>query len=124
MAQAILIIESDHPTRELYQRELSQYYEVLACADDQDALALLHTKEICAVVLEPALSDERGWALLAAIKNDPDTMSIPVILCSTLDERKRGMEMGAVAYLVKPILPAALRKTLAQVIQCNDAMRE
>jgi ABC-type transport system involved in cytochrome bd biosynthesis fused ATPase/permease subunit len=42
--------------------------------------------------------------LLAAIKSLPGSSPIPVVLCSTLDERKRGMEMGAAAYLVKPVL--------------------
>ena len=58
-------------------------------------------------------------ALLAAIKSLPRGSPIPVVLCSTLDERKRGMEMGAAAYLVKPVLPTTLLKTLRQVIRRN-----
>jgi DNA-binding response OmpR family regulator len=110
-----LIVECDLPTLELYQRELSRDYQILACSEGQQALDLLQTHRISAVVLEPATPDEQGWSLLAAIKSLPGPSPIPVILCSTLDERKRGMEMGAVAYLVKPVLPTTLRQTLRQV---------
>jgi DNA-binding response OmpR family regulator len=117
--QSILIVEYDLPTLELYQRELSRDYQILACSQTQQALALLQTHCVSAVVLEPATPDEQGWSLLAAIKSMSGPSSIPVILCSTLDERKRGMEMGAIAYLVKPVLPTTLRETLRQVIHRN-----
>ena len=117
--QEILIIECDLPTLELYLRELSRDYQILACSETQQALALLQAHSVAAVVLEPSTPDEQGWALLAAIKNLPGGSPIPVVLCSTLDERKRGMEMGAAAYLVKPVLPTTLLKTLRQVIRRN-----
>ena len=111
----VLIVENDLPTLELYQRELSRDYQILACREAQQALAWLHTQHISVVVLEPAAHNEQGWSLLATIKSLPGPASIPVVLCSTLDERKRGMEMGAVAYLVKPVLPTTLRETLRQI---------
>jgi DNA-binding response OmpR family regulator len=111
--QAILIVERDLATLELYQRELH------TCSEARQALALLRAHRIAAVVLEPSAPDGQGWSLLAAIKSLPGPSPIPVVLCSTLDERKRGMEMGAVAYLVKPVLPTTLRKTLRQVTQRN-----
>jgi DNA-binding response OmpR family regulator len=42
---------------------------------------------------------------------------IPLIVCSTLDERRRGIALGAAAYLVKPTLPATLLATLQQVLR-------
>ena len=115
--QEILIIECDLPTLELYLRELSRDYQILACSETQQALALLQAHAVAAVVLEPSTPDEQGWSLLADIKSLPGSSPIPVVLCSTLDERKRGMEMGAAAYLVKPVLPTTLLKTLRQVIR-------
>ena len=113
--QAILIVECDLPTLELYRRELSRDYQIFTCSEAQQALALLQTNRISAVVLEPSAPDDQGWSLLAAIKNLPGHTPIPVVLCSTLDERKRGMEMGAAAYLIKPVLPTTLREKLRQV---------
>jgi DNA-binding response OmpR family regulator len=118
--QAILIVENDGPTRELYLRELSRDYRVFACSDEHDVLTLLRAHNICAVGLEPSHPGGRGWELLAAMKHANDTRSVPIILCSTLDERKRGMELGACAYLVKPVLPATLLETLRRVTVQQD----
>jgi len=111
----ILIVESNFPTLQLYQRALSQEYDVLACSDETQALKMLGTRELQAVVLEPAIYGGRGWSLLAALKAGPQTQFVPVILCTILDERKRGLEMGAAACLVKPVLPTTLLQTLRNV---------
>lgn len=110
--QTIVIIEHDTPTRELYLRELGRDYQALACCDEHAVLEMLRTHAICAVVLEPGLAGGSGWDLLAKIKASDDTRAIPVILCSTLDERKRGMELGANAYLIKPVLPSTLLEAI------------
>ena len=114
--QAILIVERDDPTRELYLRELSRDFRVFACCDAHAALELLHAQDIDAVVLEPGVADGDGWALLADLTHAVGTRAIPVILCSALDERKRGLELGARVYLVKPVLPAALLEAVRQVV--------
>ena len=113
----ILIVESDQATAELYQRELSRSYRVFICIDEQTALELIRTRPIRAVVLEPAIDGGQGWQLLIAIKQVCDVHPIPVVLCSTLDERRRGMELGAESYLVKPALPQVLQATLQYLIQ-------
>src|SRR5436309_15481056 len=117
VAHEILIVESDQPTAELYRRELSREYRVFTCTDERAAVDLLCARTISAVVLEPALSDGQGWHLFTAIKQACDARSIPIIMCSTLDERRRGMDLGAVVYLVKPALPATLQAALRRVIR-------
>ena len=42
---------------------------------------------------------------------------ILLVLCSTLDERRRGIELGATMYLVKPTLPTTLPGALQAVIK-------
>src|SRR5690242_14459419 len=113
----ILIVESDQPTAELYRRELSREYRVFTCTDERAALDLLRTRTISAVVLEPALNGGQGWLLFAAIKETCGVRAIPIIICSTLDERRRGVDLGAAVYLVKPALPTTLRDTLRRVIR-------
>jgi DNA-binding response OmpR family regulator len=115
--QTIVIVEPDAPTRELYLRELSRDYRVFACCDERDALEMLRTHAIHAVILEPRPAAGRGWSLLATIKQAGDTRAVPVILCSMLDERKRGMELGASAYLIKPVLPATLLDAVRRVVR-------
>lgn len=114
--RAILIVEGDRSTRELYCRALSQAYEVFVSANPQEARALLCTHAIDAVILEPGPLDGGGWSLLAELKRDPSTQLIPLIVCTTQDERRRAIELGATVYLVKPVLPALLLETVSLVI--------
>lgn len=79
-------------------------------------LELLRTTPIAALVLEPAIFAAPGWDGLATISHMCAALGIPLIVCSTLDERRRGIALGAAAYLVKPTLPATLVATLRQVI--------
>jgi PleD family two-component response regulator len=117
---SILIIENNSPTLELYQRELSRDFQVLACDDETDAMALINSPDLVAVVLEPAISNNRGWNLFSDLLGKLRNRSVPIILCSTLDERKRGQEVGAADFLVKPVLPSILIETLHRVIRSSS----
>ncbi len=112
----IVIIENDFPTLELYRRELSSEYEVLATLDGTEALAMAQMAGVQAVVLEPALGGGKGWDLLATLSQAAVAESPPVILCSTSDERRKGMALGAAAFLVKPVLPTTLHQVLQRII--------
>lgn len=114
---AILLLEADPETFELYERELRPHYQVFRCEDAGAIFRLLGSVDIRVVVLEPAIAGGGGWRLVetllsAAPANRPD-----IVICSTLDERRRGMNLGAAAYLVKPILPMTLLDTLRQVLE-------
>jgi CheY-like chemotaxis protein len=57
-----------------------------------------------------------GWAVLTALKADPDLVDIPAIMLTMLDEKNLGYTLGASEYLTKPIdrerLAAVLKKQL------------
>jgi DNA-binding response OmpR family regulator len=112
--QAILIIEDDLPTLALYGRELARAYRVLSCDAVSDAPALLTAEDIAAIILEPAVWDGQGWHLLQLLRERG--AHLPVIICSTLDERRRGMQMGATLYLVKPVSPEVLLQTVRRLL--------
>jgi DNA-binding response OmpR family regulator len=114
---AILLLEADPVTGNLYERELGRYYRVFSCRDETEVFQLLEAVDIEAVVLEPAVFDGGGWRLIESLRSIPRLSSVRIILCSTQDERRRGMSLGATAYLVKPILPTALLDTLRQVLE-------
>ena len=44
-----------------------------------------------------------GWAVLAALKADPELADIPVIMLTIVDDRNLGFALGAADYLTKPI---------------------
>ena len=62
------------------------------------------------------MAGKSGWETLHDLKTSPDTAAIPVIIASSVDERKIGAALGAVESLVKPfaneVFLRAVRKTL------------
>jgi DNA-binding response OmpR family regulator len=117
--QSVLIVENDDPTRELYVRELSRDYRAFACTTEHEVLDLLRTHTIDAIVLEPSQPNGLGWQLLSTIQAATAAHHVPVIVCSTLDERLRGIELGVSVYLVKPVLPKTLVETVRRLLSSH-----
>jgi DNA-binding response OmpR family regulator len=114
--QTILIVEHDVPTRDLYARELRRRFQVLTFSDECEAFEALKHHSISLIILNLGVANERGWQLLHTLRNDIGTRRIPVVLCSTFDERKRGIDYGADAFFVKPVLPSTLLEIACQLL--------
>ncbi len=115
----ILVLDDDVLSLELYARELSSNYRVIVCERMEDARQCIQDNLLTAVILEPAMSENDGWILLREIHSSPDPL--PVIVCSTLDDRKIGLEQGADAFLVKPVLPTTLHHLIDQIVSQKGA---
>ena len=113
----ILIIESDLPTIELYRGILKHNYEVFADSDGSRIQDLLKKHAFKAIILEPAIGMGIGWQFFTTIHSITGENPVPLIVCTTSDERKRGLEMGAAAFLIKPVLPDLLIETLSHLQQ-------
>jgi CheY-like chemotaxis protein len=61
-----------------------------------------------------------GWRVLQALKSDPRTADIPVIVCSIVDNRPLGYHLGASDYAVKPVEPGALVAKLNRLCAEGD----
>src|SRR5207249_11254067 len=74
-----------------------------------------------AIVLDILWPKLDGWELLARLKADPATADIPVIVASIVDERGRGVALGATEYLVKPVDRERLQAALQRAIRAAPA---
>jgi DNA-binding response OmpR family regulator len=108
----VLIVENDPATSDLYVRELGHHFAVLACGTAPEALQVLAQRPLDAIVLEPVGLGPEGWDLPLAARNCPANCRTPFVVCSSVDDRKTGMDRGATIYLVKPVLPATLISVL------------
>jgi CheY-like chemotaxis protein len=86
---------------------------VTPARDGQSGLEAVRRGHPAAVLLDIRLPGIDGWAVLQALKADPETRDIPVIVVSIVDERSRGVALGAAAYLVKPVSRDELLDALA-----------
>ena len=114
--RVVLLAEPDQASSMLYQHVLRTAFEIVAAADKDTVLRILHTRPIEALVLDPMIFAVNRWEQLAAVSRVCAERGIPLVICSTLDERRRGIELGATLYLVKPTLPATLLDALQQVL--------
>ena len=110
---AVLIIDDNAPLLALYAEILRSDHHVLTCSNSQDAKEILAAQSVQLVILEPEVVGPSGWKLLKTIARD---YSVPVLVCSALEDRKFVLDAGAVAYLVKPVLPATLREVVKNIL--------
>jgi DNA-binding response OmpR family regulator len=115
-APAIILIEKDKVTLEIYQRELSKSFTVFAFTEIKGILEMLASREIRAVVIEPEISSGRGWELINSIDEAFPGHIIPVIVCSTRDLTVVNSGKNITLYLTKPVLPKTLREKTLEVI--------
>jgi DNA-binding response OmpR family regulator len=113
---AILFIEKDEVTLEIYQRELSKNFTVFAFTEINAALEALANHPIQAVIIEPEISSGQGWGLIPSIVASTPDRRIPVIVCSTRDQSNVHKAECIALYLTKPVLPKTLREKVLGVI--------
>ncbi len=106
----ILVLDEDLLALELYSRELGGSYQVITCESVAETRLHLRDNFLDAVIIEPAVNDGEGWMLLNEIQASHNPPL--VVLCSVEDDRKVGLERGALAYVVKPVLPTELHALL------------
>lgn len=103
--RTILVVEDTELLRRIYSDKLAQDgYGVLSAGDGLEALNLLRANKVDLVLLDLIMPRMSGIEALEAIKADPRTREIPVIILSNLGQEsdvERGLAMGAVDYLVK-----------------------
>ncbi len=100
----VVVIEDDRPSMDLLTAYLSSVAShVTTARDGQSGLEEVRRVHPAAVLLDIRLPGIDGWSVLQALKAEPETRDIPVIVVSIVDERARGVALGAAAYLVKPV---------------------
>jgi CheY-like chemotaxis protein len=112
----ILVVEDDLKAIDLFSNYLQEGgYRVAIARCREEALAKTRTLRPLAVSLDILFPTGDGWQILQELKTDPEARDIPVLIVSILDERPRGLEMGATEYLVKPVTKEALLSGLARL---------
>ena len=114
--RCLILVDNDQLAHALYRRELESSYSVLSCATEPEVWTALEHEPISLIILEPANGNNWAWQFLNRLKTTDRTRHIPVIFCSVLDERKKGLELGADVYLVKPVYAHILHQHVQRVL--------
>jgi CheY-like chemotaxis protein len=135
----VLVIDKDPQLTDIYRRYLiGQEFTVVALTELDQAISVARSIQPYAITLDvtmqvqpdgpastedpvPTQPDDRvgldGWKVFEMLKADPDTQSIPVIICTMISEQERALRLGAADYLLKPILQEELIHALERLRQ-------
>jgi two-component system cell cycle response regulator DivK len=108
----VLLVDANEDSRLIYAAALRHHgFSVVAHECSVSAVDLARTERPGVIVLALSFASGPGWGALRALKEDPDTSSIPVLAVSTTglpEHRDRALAMGSDAFLVKPLPPLEL----------------
>lgn len=127
----ILIVDDNKVNVELIRAQLKNLpYELDTAYDGQEALAKVQSAPPDLVLLDLMMPKISGYDVCKAIKENPQTQFIPVIIITALqelDDKLRAIELGADDFLVKPFnkveLTTRIRSLLKLKLMHDDLER-
>jgi PAS domain S-box-containing protein len=128
-ALLILTVEDEGAAQELLVSHLEAAgYRVKTISSGVEAVRVASALGPDVITLDLLMPGKTGWETLAELKMSAVTAAIPVIIVSVVEERKKGLSMGAADYLVKPVsreqLLASIRRVTGPSGRRNSERRQ
>jgi two-component system chemotaxis response regulator CheY len=116
-----LVVEDSPTMRQLITFALKRIpgSKVVEANDGIDALKKLSTNKIDLILTDINMPIMDGLKLVSMVRNDPAYKAIPIIIITTEgaeEDRKRGLALGANAYIPKPIQTQDLLNVVNQIL--------
>jgi CheY-like chemotaxis protein len=103
VSAVVLAIDDDPNALDLIQRGLGKEgFSVHVAPNGEEGVRLARELKPDVITLDVLMPGMDGWAVLKALKDDPVTEHIPVIMLSMVDDKDMGYALGASDYLPKP----------------------
>lgn len=119
---SVLLIDDDSSFLELQVRALEEAgYNVFSATSGDEALHRAKALQPDIITLDIMMPNMDGWEVLQRLREDPQLATIPVIVCSIVDDKDYGFELGANEYVTKPIQRAKLLLTIDKV--CKELQK-
>jgi two-component system, chemotaxis family, chemotaxis protein CheY len=116
-----LVVEDSPTMRQLITFALKRIpgSKIVEANDGIDALKKLSSQKFDIILTDINMPIMDGLKLVSMVRNDPVQKSIPIIIITTEgadEDRKRGLALGANAYIAKPIQTADLLSVVNEII--------
>jgi signal transduction histidine kinase/ActR/RegA family two-component response regulator len=113
----VLVVDDEPVAREIIRLCLTHAgFDVVEAEDGEQALAAARRLRPQAITLDILMPGREGWQVLAALRENPTTRDIPVIVVSIAEEGVLAESLGAQAYLAKPIDRELLSAIVREVV--------
>ena len=121
-SQATILVVDDSPENlQVISAVLKEHYKVKVAINGERALALATAAEPPdLILLDVMMPGMDGYEVCSRLKAHPATARIPVLFVSSRDEEEdeaRGLSMGAIDYIVKPIRPSIVQARVRNHIE-------
>jgi two-component system chemotaxis response regulator CheY len=119
--KTILIVEDSATTRALIRAVIDELgeFETVEASSGFEALKILPQQEYDLIITDINMPDINGLELINFVRNNPRYKQIPIIIVSTErseEDKKRGMALGATAYVTKPFKSSELQEIIQKSI--------
>ncbi|MEO7801312.1 MAG: GAF domain-containing protein, partial [Ginsengibacter sp.] len=121
----ILVVDDDDSIRSLLNQELSEAgYLIEQASNGKDALEKVRNNKPDLIILDVMMPEMNGFDVAAVLKNDPQTMDIPIIILSIVQDKARGYRIGVDRYLTKPIDTAQLFSEVGTLLEQGKSKKK
>lgn len=121
----ILIVDDQPENLSVLTTLLQGHYLVRAARSGAQALRVAASDPRPDLILLDIMMPEMdGYAVLSALRQEPNTAAIPVVFLTALaadEDEKKGLELGAADYITKPIKPALVLARVANHLELKHA---
>ena len=115
----ILIVDDEPNVQRLSRAILSKKFEVFEAEDGKEAIEIANTQKPDVIFMDMMMPKMDGLSACHAIKKDPNTKSIPVIMVTAIGFElniKLSQQMGATGYVTKPFSSQDLLDKIGEVL--------
>jgi DNA-binding response OmpR family regulator len=121
----ILVVDDDDGIRSLLKQELTEAgYVVEEAANGKEAVSKIRSVRPDLVILDVMMPEMNGFDVAAILKNDPQTMEIPIIILSIVQDKSRGFRIGVDRYLTKPIDTSLLFSEIGNLLEQGKSRKK
>jgi CheY-like chemotaxis protein len=115
--KVLLVVDDNEAVSQAFGRYLVEYgYQIAGASNGAEALQLARELNPALITLDVMIPGQDGWEILHALKHNPATQHIPVIICSVLEDPELAGSLGAAGYLQKPVAQADLLAALERMV--------
>lgn len=118
----ILVVDDNEDALQLYARYTAgTRYRLISTPSPDDIPVLVRQQPPRAIVLDIMMPKGNGWTLLGALRQDPFTRGIPMIVCTILPQEELALSLGARAFVVKPVSREQFLAALDEAVELEES---
>lgn len=118
----VLVVEDTAALRDLLLEQVRRMgHRAVGAAGGAEGLDLARRLSPDLIIMDILMPAPDGWEVLARLKEDPATQHIPVVVHTIVEDRERGLRLGAADYLVKPVETSRLRRAILAALADRPA---